>query len=533
MLKILLKNQLYELNQSFFYDRKKGKARSKGASIAFIALFALLILVVLGGMFIGVSFLLGSALIPAKLGWMYYSLLIGVAVLLGIFGSVFNTFQSLYCAKDNDLLLSLPIDIKYVIISRLLGVYLMGFLYSGIVIIPAGLVYMFIGGFSLKAFFGAVCITVCVSVFVFILSCALGYLVAKITKKLKNKSLITVLASLVFIGIYYFCYFKASSVITKILENAVTIGNNLKNNFYFVYFIGKAAEGDITQALIMILIIALTLVLTYLVIKKSFLKLAFSTANVKRSGKKERISAKISIKKALFKKEFTRFMSSPAYMLNCSMASLFLILGGAALLIKGKAVLTALDGLDEFIGAKTIYFSIVAIICLIASMNNITAPSVSLEGKNIWILRSLPINETDILNAKLKLHIALTSVPLIFFGTSAIIVFKPDALSAVYILAVPQVFMLLSAVFGLYLNCMKPNLDWVNETVAVKQSMCVMFTMLGGWAYDIAVFLPYFFIRKSVSAPVYLGIVTILTAALSLICYKGLKTAGVRKFKAL
>lgn len=27
MLKILLKKQLYELNSSFFYDRKKGKAR--------------------------------------------------------------------------------------------------------------------------------------------------------------------------------------------------------------------------------------------------------------------------------------------------------------------------------------------------------------------------------------------------------------------------------------------------------------------------------------------------------------------------
>ena len=51
MLKILLKKQLYELNSSFFYDRKQGKARAKSTSILFIVLYALLMIVVIGGMF--------------------------------------------------------------------------------------------------------------------------------------------------------------------------------------------------------------------------------------------------------------------------------------------------------------------------------------------------------------------------------------------------------------------------------------------------------------------------------------------------
>lgn len=533
MLKILLKKQLYELNQSFFYNRKKGKARSKISSIIFIALFAFLIVVILGGMFFGLSYVFGRTMIPAGLGWMYYSLLIGIAVLLGIFGSVFNTFQSLYCAKDNDFLLSLPIDIKYVIISRLLGVYLMGFLYSGIVIIPASVIYLVVGGFSLKALLGALNIVVCVSVFVFILSCILGYLVAKITKKLKNKSVVTVLASLVFIVVYYFCYFKASSFITNILANAASIGSDLKNNFYPVFFIGKACEGEPLQGLIMLSIVALALALTYLIISKSFLKLVFSSANVKKSEKREKITNKVSVKKALFKKELIRFGSSPAYMLNCSMASLLLILGGAALLIKSGTITDALKEISGFISEKSIYFGITGIICLISSMNDITAPSISLEGKNIWILRSLPVKEIDILNAKIKLHILMTSIPIVFCSICAVIVFKPDVLSALYIIAVPQIFMLLSALFGLYLNCLKPNLNWVNETVAVKQSMCVMFTMLGGWAYDIIVFLPYFFLMKKVSASLYLGIVAFVTAVLCLICYKGLKNKGIKQFRSL
>ena len=43
-----------------------------------------------------------------------------IALALGIFGSVFNTFASLYQAKDNDLLLSLPIPIYAIILKETL-----------------------------------------------------------------------------------------------------------------------------------------------------------------------------------------------------------------------------------------------------------------------------------------------------------------------------------------------------------------------------------------------------------------------------
>ena len=35
-----------------------------------------------------------------------------LAIVLGAFGSVFNTYSSLYLAKDNDLLLSMPIPVR-------------------------------------------------------------------------------------------------------------------------------------------------------------------------------------------------------------------------------------------------------------------------------------------------------------------------------------------------------------------------------------------------------------------------------------
>ena len=49
MLKLLLKKQLMEVFRSYFYDAKKNKARSKGTTIAYIVMFVLLMVGVLGG----------------------------------------------------------------------------------------------------------------------------------------------------------------------------------------------------------------------------------------------------------------------------------------------------------------------------------------------------------------------------------------------------------------------------------------------------------------------------------------------------
>ena len=51
MLKLLLKKQLLEIFQVYYYDAKKNKARSKVSTILHFLLFALLVFGLLGGIF--------------------------------------------------------------------------------------------------------------------------------------------------------------------------------------------------------------------------------------------------------------------------------------------------------------------------------------------------------------------------------------------------------------------------------------------------------------------------------------------------
>lgn len=224
MLKQLVKKQMAEIFRSYLYDAKKNKKRSKGAVILYFALFALLMVGVLGGMFAFVALMLCEDMAAANMGWLYFTLMGLMAIFMGAFGSVFNTYSSLYLAKDNDLLLSLPIPLRVIIASRLVTVYLMGLMYSAMVILPAVIVYWIQVSHSAAVIAGGLLLTVLISLIVLLLSCLLGWVVAKISLKLKHKGITTVLVSLVAIGLYYFIYFKAQTVIADLVANAAVYG---------------------------------------------------------------------------------------------------------------------------------------------------------------------------------------------------------------------------------------------------------------------------------------------------------------------
>ena len=108
MLKLLVKKQLFEIFRSYFYDAKKNKARTKGATIGYIVMFVLLMVCLLGTMFGVLSNTMCGPLAEMGMDWLYFVIMGMMAVFLGAFGSVFNTYSGLYLAKDNDLLLSMP-----------------------------------------------------------------------------------------------------------------------------------------------------------------------------------------------------------------------------------------------------------------------------------------------------------------------------------------------------------------------------------------------------------------------------------------
>ena len=315
MLKILIKKQLMEVFRSYYYNPKNNKTRSKGGVIGMFILFVFLMVGVLGGTFAFLGWVMCVPLVEANVGWLYFIIFGLIAVLLGLFGSVFSTFSGLYLAKDNDLLLAMPIPVRTILLSRLVNVFLMSLLYVAAVMVPALIVYWIFGVCSFATVLGGLLLLVWITVFVTLLSCLLGWVVAKLSLKLKNKSFITVLIAIAGIGIYYFFYFKAQELLRDLAENAAIYGAQVEVAAYPLYLFGRIGEGDGLAILVFVAALAILAALTWLLLRKTFLSIATATGSEKKAVYREQPMTVQSADRALLGKELRRFAASANYII--------------------------------------------------------------------------------------------------------------------------------------------------------------------------------------------------------------------------
>lgn len=534
MLKALLKKQFLELNVFYFQNRKTGKNRTKAGTVRMVLLFVLLFASV-GFAFYGMGMLLCPAFHALQLDWLYFSIMGMIAIFLGVFGAVFNTYSGLYKSKDNELLLSMPIPPSKILFVRMTGVYAMGLLYESLVLIPASIVYWVYASPTVLSVIFTVLQIFIVGFLILALTCALGWVVALISSKLKNKTVITVLSSLALFLLYYFVYFRINSYLQTLVQNAQEISFKIKNSFYPFYLMGRAFEGKVLPMLAVTAITAVLIGLTYFILSKTFIKIVTAKTSEQKKEYKEKPVKASSVKSALLKKELKRFFSSPAYMLNSGFGIILAPVFAIAALIYSDKICEGISMLSwefpEIAGLAPV--AAAGIICLLLSMNCITAPSVSLEGKNIWIAQSLPVNAADILQAKQNLHMVLNIPAALILSIGLGIAMKSSLTEICYIVLITCSFVMLVSSAGLALNLKNPNLVWTNETIPIKQSASVTITLFGGWILAVGIVGIAYLLRNTISTQSYMIYAAVLIFVASSLIDRWIKNKGAKIFSQL
>ena len=533
MLKALIKKQYYECFRAYFVNVKTGKARSKAGIAGMFVFFAVLMLF-LCSVFFGMSLLLGS-LFEVGLSWLYFALMGVVSVALGTFGSVFSTFSTLYMAKDNELLLSMPIPPSKILITRMTLVYGLGLLYSGVVWLPA-IVYswLFTGPSALSVVFGLLLLPI-IALFVTVLTCVLGWVVALIASHVKKKSFLTVVLSLVFFGLYYFVCFRMSDFMETLVTNSGAVSQGMKTWGNLFYQLGQAADGGIVAMVIFTGITLALFALCFYVLSRSFTHIVTKTPTVGKSAVKATVSKAQDVKSALFKRELKRFTASATYMLNCGLQIAILPILAVIAIIKRDALQEALIVFSGMIPEITTLLPLIVLsaVCLILSIGDISTPSISLEGKHLWILRSLPVAGKEVLDAKLNLHVALNVCPavitVIVLGWCVAIDWQTIVFMAVFV----WMFVWIIGEIGLILGLKRPNFNWTTETMPIKQSMNVMLSMLADWALTVLVCGGGYLLRSTVSVGTYVTFAAVAVALAARMLKRWLDTKGGALFSAL
>ena len=536
MLKALFKKQMLEIGAMFLRNRKTGGVRKGRGAVGFLILYAFAFLSV-AFIFFMMADSLASALVPAGYGQLYFAMEALIAVAFGVFGSVFNTYAGLYQAKDNELLLSMPIPPSRILLVRLSSVSLMGLLYQSLVWIPGVVVYQIRSGFSLPGLALQLAVGLLLTMLVTALTCFLGWVVALVAARLKNKSFLTVLLALAFIAGYYVLYGNAYRILSSILANADAVGSGVKSWAYPFWMAGGACTGSLIDLLVFAAIAAAAILLTWFVLEKSFLRLTTANRGAAKRVYREKAARQGSVRSALLKKELRRFSSSANYMLNTALGSVFFLAAAVALLIyagniRGGLAMIAESGEAGALLRYLPHFAAGAL-CLLATMNDITAPSVSMEGKSLWIVQSSPVRPWDALAAKLQMHILVTLIPLSAAGIACCAVLGLSLPASLLVLAAGAAFTVFSAAAGLCLNLLMPTLDWTNETVPLKSGLPVLIMIFGSWGLLLALAAGIFALSFLVPPMATLAVIALLPAVFALLLLLWLRRRGTKIFAEL
>ncbi len=531
MLKTLLKKQILEI-LSAFMRRGAGKSKStgKGTSVLFAVLFVY-VAAMMGFIFYQVADFLCEPLVSVNLGWLYFALMALIATTFGVLGSVFTASSALYQAKDNELLLSMPISPAKILFVRMTGIYLMTLLFEAVIMVPTEMVYIQTAGFSALSLICGILILFVLPLFAVILACLLGWVVALISSRMHRKNIITVVLSLGFLAAYFYVYMNASTLLQMILVSSEAVSQKVKMILYPLYQMGLAAGGNLLAFFIFTGIMLLLFGVMYYVLFRTFLNIATTNrgaAKVKYRRKKMKAGI---VEGALLYKEWKRLIGSASYLLNCCLGAFMLLIGSVFILFKGKELFSLLEMISGLADA------IPLLACLFVSMmtctNYLTAPSVSLEGKNIWLMQSMPVTSWQVLKAKLHLHVMVNVIPAMIAVICIELVILPNLAMAVLIPLFTIVFIGFNAAYGLWMNLKKPNLDWSSEAVVVKQSASVIIVLFSTWIILLLLSAVYIFLSEWVSAELYLLLCTVLMGGISALLLRWLKVKGTMIFENL
>ena len=514
--KLQLKN-LYGLNVVRFTKDKKEKTRK--ASLLIIYIF--LILMACG--YIGIAtfgyILLGLAeMIPAYL--------IMLSSFMILFFAIFKAGSVIFQKNAYDILCSLPLSQTAIVVSRFIRMYVENLLLSFIVMVSGILVYGVMERPEISFYLIGIIVTLFIPLIPITIATFLGAVITAIASRMKHKSMVSaILSILLFLGIM----FGTSHLSAMEDEFSVEMLQNLLDRVFSLIesmyppaiWLGNAMlSGNFLNCVLCVVGALLVFVITMMVVSANFQWICRGLYSIraKHDYQLEGLK-KQSVLRALYGRELRRYFSSSIYVTNTIIGPIMAVLFSASVLVMG------VDKMQQVLEIPiNIKGAIPFVLAGILSMMPATSTSISMEGKEWWIIKSLPIKTKAVLDGKILLNLSLI---LPFFVVSEVlltIALKPDFMELVWMIVIPVVLTLFGLVFGITVNLKMPVFNWENEVTVVKQSASSMLGGLGGIVMALVCVVPVLLIPSEYTSLLE-AIVCVVVVCLTAFLYK--KNSGV------
>ena len=475
LLKVYYKNS-FSFKRLFGFDLKKSKTKA---------------------IFIGIAIVYGVGAMLALFGWMFFDLgralkdINQVSILLsflGVFLIAFPVFLTLFLAsgslfyyKDYDIVGHLPIKPSTIFTAKLIVMLSLLYTFAIIAVSPIVFSYFYWQGLDILSLVLAIVLGLIVPIIPIAIFSFLSLLIALVTSKLRfGKILYIALLFIVLFG-FMFLMFTFNETTINPLTGQIELFSGLANAYPPLDWFIKAV-GDHDMLSVLYLLGSHGLLFGLFVFGAGKLAVITNKRGIRSVTHHRGGEAKLQqndIVWTLIKKEFRRLVSGINYALNTLFGVVIVIVLSVASLFFGEEISGFLAG--EMGGLVSGEMIVVVLIAFCIAMTTTPAVSLSLEGENLWMIKSLPIKPYKVMYAKVIMNLIMLA-PMVFVGT---ILF---GFSSQIALENQLAMILLFSTFGLatsfmyaVINMLIPKFEFSNEVEVVKQSLSVMLAILGGF----------------------------------------------------
>lgn len=447
------------------------------------------------------------------------------SAIITIFFTILKTNGVLFNGKDYDILMALPVKTSAVISSRFLTMYFMNLGCTLLVLFPMQIALMQYGVLSLVGsvfwFLGSLL----APLFPTTIASLVGAVIAWIASKFRHSNaVVSVISIFLVVGIIVFSFSMGQVSDTEVmLDSITTLGQELGDSINQIYpiaafFSGAVLDGNFLSLLLFVgFSIGWYMAFIWLLSKKyKKINTALATHRVLANYKMTTLQKKSAIK-ALYQKELKRFLSTNVYLMNLGIGSIMLLVCGVAcLFISQESIesIFSISGQGDFI-KRIIPFIFSAMI----GMSCTTCVSLSFEGKNIWILKSLPISPKTVFQSKILVNLTLVLPCSIISSSLVSFRFAENLIDVVIFFVLPIIYCFFIATWGMFIDIKMCKYEWSSETALCKQSANMLCGSIVGMLMAI---IPIFVILtiKSLNTIIVMIIASLIYLCVTLVLYK-------------
>lgn len=488
-----------QLRNQFRLNELWGKNAGKGQGRRLLLLASFAMLAVMVAVY---AYLLAWGMLKVGLARAVPGYALTAASLMTLFFTILKSNGFLFAFRDYDLVMSLPVSHGAVIASRFFQMYLMNLAGCLLVMLPMGTACAAFSrpgpGFYLVWLAGMLLAPLIPTT----LAAVLGALItaAAVRFRYTRPAALVLSFGAMFVYLYFvmkFSFGGQAMFDSMDAQGMASLGAALSAQIRRLYppaalFTEAAAEGRLLS-LLWFALISLGWFLAFV----SLLSLKYQELNTALASRRRAGNFRLgrlrrqSPLAALYQKELKRFFSTNIYVLNVGMGvimalgaslALFFLAGQGLEPAEGDSqAILLLKGLMASPKAARLAMGLLpfGLAGLLGSSCS-TCSALSLEGKNLWILQSLPLRPKTVFDSKILVNLTLVLPASLISSALLALRFASGPADTLLLFLVPLSYSLFIPVWGMYVNIKLPNYGWETEAAVVKQSLAAMLGTLGG-----------------------------------------------------